>query len=137
MSETINIQGWVTFVSEKTKGIQLDNKDVWYNPSNELKEKINKAMIGRLVVLNYKDKEDKKFYGFSFEGEAEEVKQSSFVPKEERTDLEMKYRAMCLSYAKDLMVCYMNRNNEAIVPKETIEKDILKIADEFYNWVVG
>ncbi len=48
----MKIEGRITYVAEKTKGIKLDNKEVWYNPVKEIYDKVTKELMGKTVMLD-------------------------------------------------------------------------------------
>ena len=102
------IQGIVKIVSDKTKGILLitpeDNEGSWYNPiSEKVKDYVVQDLRGKEVELSVVDIQKRTFSFLKIlngNNVGQECRKERLVSTEEQR----RYRAMSVSYAKDLLI---------------------------------
>jgi len=131
MSETK--KGIVTLVAS-SKGIKLEGEDDYYNPIGKCKEYVKTEMKGKEVELTLLDNDDHKFAFIKVIG-GESVPKEKETKPEAKTDWDLKnkrdYRAMSISYAKDIAIARINKGENVSTNEMMIE------ADKFHYYIMN
>lgn len=129
MTEPNKIKGIVKTLSEKTKGVLLimpDQSEVWWNPMGDgVKQFITPDIKGNEVELTIVNQE-KRLFSFLKVVKVEKTKSSSPQKSAVSETESTKYRAMAVSYAKDL-----------VIGGKVEKEELLKEADSIFSFIIG
>jgi len=134
------MQGLITFVSNKTKGIKLDNKEEWYNPKGEAKDKMQKSMEGHRIKFDVLP-ESNSFTDFQLQ-EKEVMNKDDYWQRKEERDIQQdraRGRGAALNTSVEIIKAALQtgHNTAEIENQDDFLDEAKKMADKIFTWTQG